>query len=188
MSFRNALSISHEIVSNYLTEGDIAVDATAGNGNDTIFMAELVGERGRVYSFDIQEKAIKITREKLIKIDMESRVTLINDGHQFMDKYVPFGIKVVMFNLGYLPGGNHFIATKPENTIAAIEKSLKLLQTGGIIMMVIYYGGDSGFAEKDALMNYIRKLDYKKYSVLVMDFVNWINCPPISVCIEKISG
>lgn len=187
MSYKNALSISHEIVSNCLSEGDISVDATAGNGNDTIFMAKLVGEKGRVYSFDIQERAIETTREKLIKNNFEGRVTIIKDGHQFMDKYVPFGIKVVMFNLGYLPGGNHFIATKPENTIAAIEKSLKLLQTGGIVMMVIYYGGDSGFVEKDAVISYIKSLDYKKYSVLVMDFVNWINCPPISVCIEKIS-
>ncbi len=187
MSYKNPLSISHEIVSKYLSQGDTAVDATAGNGNDTVFIARLIGDKGKVYAFDIQNSAVENTRKKLIINNLTSRVKLINDSHQFMDKYVPPGIKVVMFNLGYLPGGDHRIATKPESTIIAIKKSLNLLQIGGIIMMVIYYGGDSGFMEKDAVMSFIRQLDYKKYSVLVMEFVNWLNCPPISVCIEKIN-
>ncbi|NLN49782.1 MAG: SAM-dependent methyltransferase [Clostridiales bacterium] len=187
MSYKNPLSISHEIVSKYLGEGDTAVDATAGNGNDTVFLAKIVGCRGKVYSFDIQNTAIENTRKKLKINDLLNRVELINEGHQLMDKYVPPGVKVIMFNLGYLPGGNHQIATKPKSTISAINKSLDLLQVGGIIMMVIYYGGDSGFEEKDAVMKYIEQLNYKKYSVLALNFVNWLNCPPISVCIEKTS-
>lgn len=188
MPYKNPLSISHEIVTRYLAEGDIAVDATAGNGNDTIFLAEIVGIKGKVYAFDIQNAAIENTREKLKTNNLQNRVVLINDGHQFIDKYVPPGVKVIMFNLGYLPGGNHQIATKPESTIVAIKNSLDVLKVGGIIMMVIYYGGDSGYVEKDAVLDYIRLLDNKKYSVLVMDFVNWLNCPPISVCIQKISN
>lgn len=186
MSYKNALSISHEIVTKYLAEGDFAIDATAGNGNDTLLLAKLVGDKGKVYAFDIQEIAIHNTCKRLKENKLEHRVQLINNGHQFMDKYISDKVKVVMFNLGYLPGGNHLIATKPQNTITAIDTSLKLLKEGGIIMMVIYYGGDSGFAEKNAIINHIKKLDYKKYSVLVMDYINWINCPPIAVCIEKL--
>lgn len=187
MAFKNALHISHEIVKKVVNQGDIVVDATAGNGNDTLFLANLIGDNGKVYAFDIQDKALKNTRIKLAQNNFNKRVQLINDGHQYMDKYVPKGIKVVMFNLGYLPGGDHFISTQAKNTIAAIETSLKLLQVKGIIMMVIYYGGDSGFDEKNAVMEYIKLLDYKKYSVLVMDYINWINCSPIAVCIEKIA-
>lgn len=187
MAFKNALHISHEIIKNVVNQGDIVVDATAGNGNDTLFLANLIGDNGKVYAFDIQEKALKNTNIKLIDKKIIHRVELICDGHQNMDKYVPKGVKAVMFNLGYLPGGDHFISTQAENTIAAIEKSLKLLQVKGIIMMVIYYGGDSGFDEKNAVMEYIKSLDYKNYSVLVMDYINWVNCPPIAVCIEKIA-
>ena len=143
---------------------------------------------GKVYAFDIQEIALKNTYMKLVENNMNHRVQLINDDHQYMDKYVPYGVKAVMFNLGYLPNGDHSIATEYRNTIAAIEASLKLLQIGGIIMIVIYYGGDSGFDEKDAVIKYISLLDYKKYSVLMMDYINWINCPPIAVVIEKIAG
>ncbi len=187
MILKNALHASHEIVKKVIVEGDRVVDATAGNGNDTLFLASLVGNIGRVYAFDIQEKALENTNAKLKENHMEQRVQLINDGHQNMSKYVPHGVKVVMFNLGYLPGGDHSISTKAENTIVAIETSLNLLQIGGIIMMVVYYGGDSGFDEKDAIIEYIKSLDYKKYSVLMMDYINWRNCPPIAVCIEKIA-
>lgn len=186
MFLKNALDISHRIVERIVVPGDIVVDATAGNGNDTAFLAELVGDEGKVYAFDIQDRAIDNTRKRLIDHELDKRVTLIKDGHENMDKYVPHGVKAVMFNLGYLPGGDHSIGTKPSSTIKAIEKSLKLLNPGGIIMMAVYYGGDSGFEEKEAIMEYVKSIDYKKAVVLVHDFVNQVNCPPIAICIEKI--
>ncbi|MCK9216574.1 MAG: methyltransferase domain-containing protein [Firmicutes bacterium] len=183
---KNALSISHEIISKHLKEGDTAVDATAGNGNDTLLMAKLVGNTGIVYAFDIQDNAIERTRKILNENELEHRVELIKSGHQYMDKYVINEISAVMFNLGYLPGGDHKIATKPGNTITALKTSLKLLKIGGIITIVVYYGGDSGFVEKDAVLKYAKQLDYKKYAVLMMDFINWINCPPILLYIRKL--
>ena len=103
-----------------------------------------------------------------------------------MDQYVSHPVKVVMFNLGYLPGGDHNIGTKGATTIEAIEKSLSLLVKNGIVMIVIYYGGDSGFDEKEAVLEFLASLDCKKYSVLMHHFINQINCPPIAVCIEKL--
>ncbi len=186
MLLRNSLHISHELVSKAVCQGDIVVDATMGNGNDTLFLSKLVGEKGRVYAFDIQQLALEATEKKLIEANLRKNVSLILDGHQNIDKYVTEKIKAVMFNLGYLPKGDHNIGTKAETTIAAINKCLELLQTGGIIMIVVYYGGDSGFLEKDAVMEYVETIDWRCYSVLVHEFVNQVNCPPIAICIEKL--
>ena len=165
--------------------GDIVVDATMGNGNDTLFLAKLVGDEGKVYAFDIQPLALENTQKRLAESGVAHRAQLIMEGHQNLDRYVPKGIKAVMFNLGYLPKGDHSIGTRADSTIQAIEKSLELLCKEGIIMIVVYYGGDSGFEEKNTVMEYFKGLDCKKYSVLVQDFINQINCPPIAVCIEK---
>lgn len=185
MLLTNSLNISHEMVSKVVQPGDIVVDATMGNGNDTMFLAKLVGDVGKVYAFDVQQLALDNTKKRLYDAGLLERAELILEGHQNIGKYVPQGIKAVMFNLGYLPKGDHNIGTKAETTIAAIEKSLELLCREGIIMLVIYYGGDSGFDERDAVMEYFKTLDCKKYTVLVQNFVNQVNCPPIAVCIEK---
>ncbi|KNY25363.1 rRNA methylase [Pseudobacteroides cellulosolvens ATCC 35603 = DSM 2933] len=101
---KNCLGQSHEIVDMVVKEGDTVVDATAGNGNDTVFLAKLVGEKGKVYAFDIQEMALQKTREKLVSQGLTQRVELIRDGHENMSKYISEPVSVVMFNLGYLPG------------------------------------------------------------------------------------
>jgi predicted methyltransferase len=185
MLLKNSLHISHDLVSQVVHPGDIVLDATMGNGNDTQFLAELVGERGKVYAFDVQQLALDNTRRRLSEAGVLDRAELILDGHQNMDKYVPKGIKAVMFNLGYLPKGDHSLGTRAETTIEAFEKSMDLLCKEGILMIVVYYGGDSGFEEKNAVMEYFKNIDCRKYSVLVHDFVNQVNCPPIAVCIEK---
>lgn len=185
MLLKNSLNISHELVSKVVQPGDIVVDATMGNGNDTLFLANLVGEAGRVYAFDVQQLALDNTKKRLADAGLLESVDLILDGHQNIAKYVQQGIKAVMFNLGYLPKGDHNIGTKAETTIAAIESAMKLLCKEGIVMLVIYYGGDSGYDEKNTVLEYFKTLDCKKYSVLVHEFVNQVNCPPIAVCIEK---
>lgn len=185
MLLKNSLHISHDLVSKVVKPGDIVVDATMGNGNDTLFLAQLVGDQGKVYAFDVQQLALDNTSKRLEEAGVLHRTNLIMEGHQYIDKYVPFGVKAVMFNLGYLPKGDHSVGTRAETTIEAIEKSLSLLKKEGIVMIVIYYGGDSGFDEKNAVMDYLKTIDCKKYSVLVHDFINQVNCPPIAVCIEK---
>ncbi|MDF2840507.1 MAG: putative rRNA methylase [Clostridia bacterium] len=185
MLLNNSLHISHELVGKVVKPGDVVIDATMGNGNDTLFLANLVGADGKVYAFDVQQMALDNTKKRLEDAGVMDRAELILDGHQNIEKYVPSGIKAVMFNLGYLPKGDHSIGTKAETTIEAIEKCLGLLCKEGIVMIVIYYGGDSGFEEKNAVMDYFKALDCRKYSVLVHEFVNQVNCPPIAVCIEK---
>ncbi|HEY9061139.1 MAG TPA: class I SAM-dependent methyltransferase [Pseudobacteroides sp.] len=183
---KNCLGQSHDIAERIVKEGDKVVDATAGNGNDTVFLAKLIGETGKVYAFDIQEKALEKTKEKLKSQSLEHRVELIKDGHENMGKYVNGQVSLAMFNLGYLPGGNHSICTRFQTTKKAIEAAMELLKKNGLVILVVYYGGDSGFEEKDALMDYITTIDSRNYSVLRSEFVNQPNCPPLLVLIEKL--
>ncbi|NMB96096.1 MAG: methyltransferase domain-containing protein [Clostridiaceae bacterium] len=185
---KNALMMSHDYIKRIVEPGDIVIDATAGNGNDTLMLANLVGESGKVYSFDIQEKAIKNTYKKLSDAGVENRVTLIMDGHQNMDKYVSEKgrVKAVMFNLGYLPGGDHNISTKPSTTIDAIKKAMNIITTGGLISIVVYYGGDTGFEERDRVMQFIETINSKEFVAMKTCYVNQINCPPFLICIEKL--
>jgi SAM-dependent methyltransferase len=183
----NSLTQSHVYIERFVEEGDLVIDATAGNGNDTVLLAKLVGQTGHVFSFDVQQIALDRTGEKLVSLGLQDRVELICDGHENLDRYVKDNIKAVMFNLGYLPRGDHNIGTRAESTITAIEKSLALMVVGGIISIVVYHGGDSGFDEKIKVLEYVEKLDPKKYLVMKTDFINQINCPPILLCIEKLA-
>lgn len=168
-----------------LCEGDVVVDATMGNGYDTKYLAEKVGENGFVYSFDVQEEAIKSTEKKLVKDNIEGRVKLILDGHENMDKYINEEVSCVVFNLGYLPRAKHQIITKPDTTLKAIKHSLKLLKPHGIVSIAIYTGHPGGEEEKDSIYEYIKSLDQSQFNVLESGFINQINNPPQLVLIEK---
>lgn len=183
---KNSLYQSHEIAARTVKPGDHVIDATCGNGGDTLFLAGLAGEEGKVYSFDIQQEALDRTSDKLKKEGMYDRVELIHDSHERMDDYVKEKVRCVMFNLGYLPGGDHSIGTKGESTIAAVKRAMELLVVNGIITIVVYYGGDSGFDEKEEVLEFIKTIDCRQFTVSKTEFVNQINCPPILICIEKL--
>lgn len=176
--------ITDFLIENYITEGDTTVDATAGNGNDTLKLCRKVGKEGKVFAFDIQDKAIEETK-KLIFESGFSNAEIIKDSHEFMDKYINEKVKAVIFNLGYLPGGDHRVQTKGETTIEAIKKSLELLCDDGFVAIMIYYGKNSGTEEKLMLMDFLKDLDHKKYTVTIHDFYNRPNNPPITALITK---
>ncbi len=184
---KNSLYQSHDIIMRVVKPGDTVIDATAGNGGDTVFLAKLTGSGGKVYCFDIQQRALDRTLERLRNEGLDGIEELICDSHEHMDRYVKGPVRCVMFNLGYLPGGNHDIGTKGSSTIAAVQKAMDLIMVHGIITIVIYYGGDSGFDEKEQVLDFIRTIDCKRFTVSMTEFVNQINCPPILVCIEKLS-
>ncbi len=183
---RNALQMSHHYIREVLQEGDTAIDATMGGGRDTLFLAGIVGTKGSVYSFDIQQMAIKRTTTLLKSEGDFKQVHLICDGHQNMDQYVSAPVAAVMFNLGYLPGSDHKVSTRPDTTIAAIEKACALLKVGGRITIAIYYGKDTGFEEKDQVQSFLKSIVSRQFVVLVSEYTNLPNCPPIAVCIEKL--
>ena len=177
-------NITDFYINKYVNKNDTVIDATMGNGFDTLKLASAVGENGKVFAFDIQSIAIENTKKLLSKNNI-SNVNLILDSHSNLDKYVTSPVKCVVFNLGYLPGGDHKKQTKKETTISAIEKSLAVLSDEGFVSVTVYYGKNSGTEEKEAVMEYFKYLDYKKYTVLVCDFFNRPNNPPLSVIITK---
>lgn len=180
------LPYAKTLLSSVINEGDIAVDATAGNGHDTLFLANLVGETGFVYAFDIQQQAVDVTIQRLKENGLEHRARVILDGHEQLSKYVQEEVAGAIFNLGYLPGGNHDIITKGETTISAIEQLLSLLKIGGMIVLVIYHGHEGGKEERDAVIEFVKSLPQKYVHVLRYEFINQKNDPPFIIALEKI--
>ena len=164
---------------------NVVIDATMGNGYDTVYLGNLVGDSGKVYAFDVQEEAIKSTIKKVERDDMTSRVELILDGHENLDAYVKEEVACVVFNLGYLPRAKHIIITKPDTTLEAIKKSLKLLKPNGIISIAAYIGHEGGLEEKNYICEYLNSLDQSEFNVLHMQFTNQINNPPQLILVEK---
>lgn len=180
---KNALKLSHALLKNRVKPGDIAVDATAGRGRDTLLLSELVGESGHVYAFDIQEDAIRST-ESLLKEHGRTNAELFLESHHKLAAFVPFA-NAVVFNFGFLPGGDHQIFSQGNTSIQAIEAALSILSEDGFISICSYYGGDTGFSERDALLSYLEHLDSKQYTVLLHSFHNRKNCPPLFIVVEK---
>ena len=143
----------------HLSEGDVAVDFTMGNGNDTLFLSRTVGESGRVYAFDIQEDALISTREHLVKEGAPENYTLICASHHRVREFVTEPIKAGMFNLGYLPrSGRKAVTTLRETTMPAVEAAIELLAPDGVLIVAIYPGHKEGALEGDMLREYFSSL------------------------------
>ena len=168
-----------------IEKGDVVIDATMGNGYDTVCLGNLVGNTGKVYAFDVQKEALLSTKKKVVRDNMEDRVELILDGHENLDKYVKENVSCVVFNLGYLPRAKHVVITKPDTTLEAIKKSLDLLKPNGIISIAAYIGHEGGLEEKNHICEYLNNLDQRQYNVLHMEFTNQINNPPQLILVEK---
>lgn len=168
-------------------EGDRCIDATMGNGNDTLLLAELAGKTGHVDAFDIQAQALENTREKLKSRGLLENCRLILASHADMADYADENtISCIMFNLGYLPGENHETATKAGTTVAAVKAGLSLLKKNGLMTLCVYSGGDSGFEEKEAVLSYIKTLDPRQYLVICSEYMNRPNHPPVPVLIIRL--
>ena len=153
--------LAHERLQTHLTAGDLAIDATAGNGHDTLFLARQVGTCGAVQAFDIQPRAIEKTRERLQAAAQLAQVTLHQVGHEHMAERVPSDwqgrVAAITFNLGYLPGGDHGTTTLPQTTLAALDQARTLLRPGGILSVLVYPGHPGGQDEADAVEAWFRE-------------------------------
>src|SRR5699024_8717751 len=171
------LKFSHEVLKDTIISGDHVIDATVGNGNDTLLLAQLVGPLGKVYGFDIQNEAIKATGDKLLLTGQRPQVKLINDGHENIDQYLEEDEKIsaVTFNLGYLPKGDKSITTKPKTTLTAIKKSLNYLRRQGVLSIMVYSGHEGGLEEKEEVDSLVTTLPLKRYNLLMYLFINQAN-------------
>lgn len=170
---KRPIELSHDFLSQVLDKNSIAIDATMGNGNDTVFLSHLAK---KVYAFDVQEQALIKTREKLEQLNIKN-VQLILDGHQTINKYVTEPIRAAIFNLGYLPSADKSVITQPATTLTAIKKILERLEIGGRLAIMVYYGHEGGDKEKDAVLNFVKELDQQHFTVMLYQPLNQINTP-----------
>lgn len=185
-SFKNTVTITRKLIMDKVEDGQTVLDCTVGNGHDTLLLAKGVGNKGLVYGFDIQDLAIENTYKLLDKHGLADRVTLIKDSHEYIDKYIDEGVDFVIYNLGYLPGSDKSIITRPKSTLKSIKIALELLKGNGILVITSYIGHPGGMEEKERVEKYLAQLDQRRYSVLKHQFINHINNPPILYVVEKV--
>ncbi|MBD3672582.1 MAG: methyltransferase domain-containing protein [Planctomycetaceae bacterium] len=182
---------AHEICGAVLSSGDVAIDATLGNGHDTLFLANTVGPDGRVYGFDIQERAIDLTSERLGD-PLRSRVELLRESHAQMETFIAEEdrgrIQVIMFNLGYLPGGEKEITTRTESTLAALEASCRLLHPEGVISIIAYPGHDAGLEETEAVAAYLNDLTVNGWNYQMIEAVPGSDSAPRLFLLRRQGG
>jgi len=178
---KKPLEMAHDFLAQVITKDDVVVDATMGNGHDTLFLAKLAKQ---VYAFDIQEKALEKTSQRLQEAGL-TNVELLLQGHETVDQFVT-EVKAAIFNLGYLPSADKNIITKPQTTIEALEKLCRMLIKGGRIAIMIYYGHEGGDIERDAVMDFVSQLPQQEYTATIYRTLNQINNPPFLVMIEKL--
>ena len=159
----------HHILTNHLKEGDRAIDATAGNGYDTLFLAEQVGPSGKVIAIDIQDCAIRSTRERLESAGLIDRVRLVTEDHAVaLRKLIVDGhenVAAITFNLGYLPGSDKSIQTRAESTEEALAASIQLLNQGGYLCVTAYRGHSGGTAEAGTVEAFMHKYQTEGHAV-----------------------
>jgi tRNA1(Val) A37 N6-methylase TrmN6 len=187
-----AVQWSHHIVGPRLRVGDWVVDATAGNGHDSIFLAERVLPGGRVFTFDLQAQAMEKTRENLAKnvtIQQLAEVSLFQAGHERMAELLPREargrLRAVMFNFGYLPGGDKKIITREETSLAAVRIALEWLAEDGVMTVVLYPGHDGGREEASAVACLIASLPSMEFEAQRVGFINFRPTTPYCIAVRR---
>lgn len=183
--FRSARYWAREMIEEAMYEGARAIDATMGNGHDTLWMCELAGESGHVYAFDVQPEAVERTRQRLEEAGVAERADLFCAGHERMGEFVHESVDAVVFNLGWLPGAEHGVTTRTDTTIQAVNAALELLKEDGLMTVCIYPGHDEGTRELNALLEWGAGLDDRRYDVLLKTYLNQPNDPPRMMAVKK---
>lgn len=183
----NGLTLSHAFLKSRISSGGFCIDATAGRGRDTLFLSEIVGPYGHIVALDIQQQAVDATKALLEQKEIPTTCAQVFlDSHVNIDRYAAAGsVDGIVFNFGWLPGGDHRIFTRKESSLIGVQKGLELLKNGGIMSLCLYYGRENGYEERDALLAFLQQLDDRQYTVIVNHFCNRKNDPPIPVMIIK---
>lgn len=161
--------LAQAAVSGHAAAGDTLVDATVGNGHDTLFLASIAGPRGRVFGFDIQSAALQAAHDRLRAKGLEQGVTLIQKGHEHLEHALTAldagHPAAIMFNLGYLPGGAKHLHTLPATTAAGLEQGLRLLRPRGVLTVMAYPGHEGGAEESRRVAEMLEALDASRFRV-----------------------
>jgi predicted methyltransferase len=185
-----AVEYAHQLLRERLVPGDMAIDATAGNGHDTLFLTKLTGPGGMVFAFDVQEAAIAATRGLLEREGVVGGTwRLFHAGHETMREAIPKQwhgrVAAVVFNLGYLPGSDKSVITTAGHTLTALEASLYLLRPGGVLVIVLYSGHPGGREETEAVLKFVAGSSSREFHAIEYRTLNTRNEPPFVVAVEK---
>lgn len=182
-----ATDLAHSVLRPRIAPGSWVIDATAGNGHDALWLAELVGPSGRVFVFDVQAEAIAATAARTGHL---RQVTLFHAGHERMKDLLPPEAEermgAIMFNLGYLPGAGKSVVTHMETTLDALTQSLDFLAVDGAIATVLYPGHAEGAVEAIAVREWARHLP-PSFAVARCARLNTASPPPEVVEIVRVS-
>ena len=169
---RSARYIASDCLHEIVRPGDTVIDATMGNGHDTLMLARLVGEDGHVVGFDIQQQAVESSRKLLEENGVLARCTLYAMGHEHIADMVQTPVRAAVFNLGWLPGGDKSVTTQWETTRAAVSAALALVEKGGVVSICAYPGHAAGDEERRQLMDFLAALRPQEFNVLHHRFLN----------------
>ena len=185
---KSARYLAAEILRAVLSPGDRAIDATMGNGHDTALLCSLVGPEGRVYAFDVQPTALEATRRRLAEEGLAGQAELFLLGHEHMREAVGEPVKAIVFNLGWLPGGDHRITTLTATTLPAIQQALALLLPMGVLVICVYPGHPEGEREQEMVTRLLSSLSPREYNVLTQQFLNAGAGAPLCFAVQKQRG
>ncbi|WP_020676523.1 class I SAM-dependent methyltransferase [Geopsychrobacter electrodiphilus] len=182
--FSNLSAWSQRLIKEVLSTGDFAVDLTAGNGYDTLMLAQAVGAMGRVLAFDVQNKALENTASRLAGLGLPVRrlsvpgteiaagVNMVQADHADFDAWCVMPPRAIIANLGYLPGGDRTLVTKAESTLAALKAACNRLAFGGRIAVVVYPVHPGGLVEAEAVELFFNQLEESQFEVLHLRVLN----------------
>ena len=172
--------LAQKILREVIRNGDQVLDATAGNGYDTLFLAQAVGNEGRVIAFDISKAAIDIARARLVEAGMAQRVTFWHDSHtNIAERIGDTRIAVAMWNLGYFPGGDRESQTKPASTIVGLDSMARVLKSGGCCTILCYPGHSGGGDELDAVGEWLEAKSHVGWKVARYELLWTQNPAPV---------
>lgn len=181
---RGPVPLSHLLLRRFIQSGNRVADATCGNGKDTLFLAELAGETGHVWAFDIQQEALDRTAQRLAEQNLQQRVSLLHAGHERMQELVEPPLHAVVFNLGWLPGAPREVATCTTTTLTALEAALQLLAPAGLVLITCYPGHTGGDREAAAVQEWAAALSPRSFFVWRMGQLNVTPDAPFCLLIQ----
>ena len=187
------LNSIHPLIDQYLDlfikPDSVVIDATLGNGNDTLKIADKMDHNGKIYAFDIQALAIETSQKRLAEFTQSSEhspeIIFIQDSHANFKAHIQEPIDFIIYNLGYLPKGDKEITTLADSTLESVIAGLELLRGNGKMLIAVYHGHDAGKEEKSVLEAYLQALDQSQFHVFKQQFINQKNTPPFIYLIEK---
>ncbi len=187
MEYKNAVLMQRPFWLDTLATAQVIIDATAGNGHDMAYLLAHKREDAHVYGIDTQEEAIASCAANLRdKGFLESEYTLFHEGHEHVEALpIPTPYDLCVFNLGYLPKGNHEIMTKSASSIAAISKMMAHLSAEGLITVVAYPGTPEGKEEMEAVEAFLQQIDQKTFHISTWRPINQVHQPPVLFFIKS---